>query len=118
MALHFVLLTIGGLLLVGLLTDQTGRRTHLPRVTLLILFGVALGPSGFDLLSAAVEEWHEFLASTALTMVAFLLGGRLSLARLRSHGRQILLISLLVVFELAGSALTQAALFERVERGP
>lgn len=97
MALHFVLLTIGGLLLVGLLTDQIGRRTHLPRVPLLILFGVALGPSGFDLLSAAVEEWYEFLASTALTMVAFLLGGRLSLARLRSHGRQILLISLLVV---------------------
>jgi len=97
MALHFVLLTIGGLLLVGLVTDQLGRRTHLPRVTLLILFGIALGPSGLDLLPAAVEDWYEFLASAALTMVAFLLGGRLSWSRLRGNGRQILAVSFAVV---------------------
>jgi len=97
MALHFVLLTVGGLLLVGLVTDQIGRRTHLPRVTLLILFGIALGPSGLDLLPAGVEAWYEFLASAALTMVAFLLGGRLSWTRLRENGRQILLVSIAVV---------------------
>ena len=86
MDVHLILLTLGGLLLVGLVTDEIGRRTRFPRVTLLILFGVAVGPSGLDLLPRAFQDWYEFLASTALTMVAFLLGGKLSLVALRSHG--------------------------------
>jgi Kef-type K+ transport system membrane component KefB len=61
------------------------------------LFGVAAGPSGFDFLPAEVQDWYEFLASTALTMVAFLLGGTLSLTTLRSHGKEILAISLVAV---------------------
>jgi Kef-type K+ transport system membrane component KefB len=105
MELHVLFITIGGLLLVGLATDELGRRTRLPRVTLLMLFGVAAGPTGFDLLPAELKDWYEFLASTALTMVAFLLGGKLSLGRLRLHGRQIIAISLAVV---AVTALTVA----------
>ena len=34
------LLALGGILLLGLLTDTLGRRTHLPRVTLLLIFGI------------------------------------------------------------------------------
>ncbi len=97
MDVHLILLTLGGLLLVGLVADEIGRRTRLPRVTLLILFGVAAGPSGFDLLPRAFQDWYEFLASVALTMVAFLLGGKLSLAALRDHGKEILAISIAVV---------------------
>jgi Kef-type K+ transport system membrane component KefB len=97
MDVHLILLTLGGLLLVGLVADEIGRRTRLPRVTLLILFGVAAGPSGFDLLPRAFQDWYEFLASVALTMVAFLLGGKLSLAALRNHGKEILAISIAVV---------------------
>jgi Kef-type K+ transport system membrane component KefB len=97
MEVHILLLVLGGLLLVGLVTDEIGRRTRLPRVTLLTLFGVAIGPSGFDLLPGAFQDWYEFLASAALTMVAFLLGGKLSLTALRSHGKAILAVSLSVV---------------------
>jgi len=97
MDVHFILITLGGLLLVGLLTDEIGRRTRFPRVTLLILFGVAAGPSGLDLLPRAFQDWYEFLASAALTMVAFLLGGKLSFAALRSHGQEILTVSVAVV---------------------
>jgi len=97
MDLHLLFMTLGGLLLVGLLTDEVGRRTRMPRVTLLILFGVAAGPSGFDWLPRAFQNWYEFLASAALTMVAFLLGGKLSLANLRSNGKSIFLVSLSVV---------------------
>ena len=97
MDLHVLLIALGGLLLVGLATDELGRRTRLPRVTLLILFGLAAGPAGFDLLPRAFEDWYAFIASVALTMVAFLLGGRLSLTALRSHGRAILAISVAVV---------------------
>lgn len=97
MDMHAFLIALGALLLVGLVADEIGRRTSLPRVTLLILFGLAVGPSGFDLLPQAFQDWYEFLASVALTMVAFLLGGRLSLPELRSHGKTILAVSLVVV---------------------
>ena len=50
MEIHFVLITLGGLFLIGLATDELGRRTRLPRVTLLILFGVLIGPAGLDIL--------------------------------------------------------------------
>ncbi|MCG8544862.1 MAG: cation:proton antiporter [Alphaproteobacteria bacterium] len=93
MEIHFVFLVLGGLLLIGVLADEIGRRTRLPRVSLMIVFGVAAGPSGFDLLPAAFQDWYEFLASAALTMVAFLLGGRLSVATLRRQGREILTVS-------------------------
>ena len=97
MKLHFVLLTLGVLFLLGLVFDEVGRRTRLPRVTLLIVFGVFAGSSGFDLLPAEAQEWYEFLTAVALTMVAFLLGGALSLAKLQNVGKQILVISGAVV---------------------
>lgn len=97
MDLHIPLMALGMVLLVGLATDEIGRRTSLPRVTLLILFGLAVGPAGFDLLPRALFDWYEFLASVALTMVAFLLGGRLSFEALHSHGKTILAVSLAVV---------------------
>lgn len=93
MDLHVALISLGGLLLVGLIADEFGRRTRLPRVTLLILFGLAAGPSAFDLLPSGLHEWYGFLASVALTMVAFLLGGTLSITRLRLCGREILIVS-------------------------
>ena len=44
------LITLGGLFVLGLATDLLGRRTPLPRVTLLLLFGLGIGPAGLDLL--------------------------------------------------------------------
>lgn len=94
---HVIFLTLGSLLLVGLLADEIGRRTRVPRVTLLILFGVTAGPSGLDLLPAVFQGLYEFLAITALTMVAFLLGSRLSFAAMKEHGKEILSVSVAVV---------------------
>ncbi len=93
MEIHYIFLALGGLLLIGMVTDELGRRTRLPRVTLMILFGLLIGPSGLDLLPQSVREWYHFLATAALTMVAFLIGGRLSLETLRSHGKLILSVS-------------------------
>jgi Kef-type K+ transport system membrane component KefB len=96
MQLHFALLSIGTLLLIGLVADVLGRRTHIPRVTLLMLVGVMIGPVGLDILPPELEQWYEFLTSAALTMVAFLLGGALSVAKLKSHGREIVIVSIAV----------------------
>jgi Kef-type K+ transport system membrane component KefB len=70
-------------------------------VTLLILFGIVIGPTGLDLIPAELHQWREFLAAMALTMVAFLLGGQLSLATLRVHGKVILSASLIVILATA-----------------
>jgi len=91
------LLTLGLILLAGLAADILGRRTRLPRVTLLLLLGVCVGPLGFDLFPESSVEWFPFIADLALVMVAFLLGGELTLALLREHGRAVLVISLVVV---------------------
>jgi xanthosine utilization system XapX-like protein len=37
-------------LLVGLATEAVGRHTFLPRVTLLLLFGIVIGEEMFDLI--------------------------------------------------------------------
>lgn len=88
------LLALGGILLLGLLTDTLGRRTFLPRVTLLLLFGMAVGPQGLNLIPAIFAERFDIIADMALLMVGFLLGQNLTLARLRESGRQILWISI------------------------
>ena len=97
MELHIFFLTLGALFLLGLAADQVGRGTRLPRVTLLLLCGIAVGSSGLDLLPREADGWYEFLSIAALTMVAFLLGSSLSRDNLRAHGKTIMAISLSVV---------------------
>ncbi|SIN76972.1 cation:proton antiporter [Vannielia litorea] len=90
------LITLGVLFLAGLLADTLGRFTRLPRVTMLLLLGIAVGQSGLRLLPAEAAGWFELVSVVALTMVAFLLGGELTGENLRRHGRPILVISLTV----------------------
>ncbi|MCM2561024.1 cation:proton antiporter [Lutimaribacter sp. EGI FJ00015] len=92
-----IFLMIGGIFGLGLLADSIARRTALPRVSLLLLSGVLLGGAGLDLLPRPGETLQNFLSTTALTMVAFLLGSSLSLDTLRSRGRAILALSLAIV---------------------
>lgn len=89
------LLALGVLFLIGLLADQIGRRSKIPRVTLLLICGVAAGYSG--LLPEQVAVLTDTITVTALTFVSFLLGGSLKRDSLRAHGVQILVISLAIV---------------------
>lgn len=93
--------SFGLLFLAGLALDWVGHIVHVPRVTLLILLGVVLGPLALDMLPPAVTESYDLLAPTALTMVAFLLGGTLKRDTLRERGREIIIISLTVVIASA-----------------
>ena len=82
------------LFLLGLLTDLLGRRTPLPRVTLLLLAGFAIGPSGIDVLPDFQEDWFPVVTNIALSMVGFLLGHHLTLSSLRQRGPLVLGISI------------------------
>ena len=100
-----ILIVLGVLFLAGLAADVIGRRTHLPRVTLLLGCGLIAGQAGLDLIPPALAELYELVAIIALTMIAFLLGGSLSLTTLRARGRAIVVISVaVVVVTLAGVA--------------
>ena len=80
-----MLATIGALLLVGLLADAIARRTPLPRVTLLMLVGLLAGPAALDLLPPGADAWFTVVATTALAMIGFLLGGEFT----RSHWKEL-----------------------------
>ena len=89
-----IMITLGALFLLGLLMDLLGRRTPLPRVTLLLLGGFAIGPSGLNVLPDFQESWFPVVTDIALSMVGFLLGHTLTFSSLRKHGRIVLGISI------------------------
>jgi Kef-type K+ transport system membrane component KefB len=88
------LIALGGILLLGLVTDTLGRRTHLPRVTLLLIFGVIIGNDLLDIIPAVFSDRFEIIADMALLMVGFLLGGKLTAGTFRKSAGQILWISI------------------------
>ena len=92
-----ILLSLGSVLLLGVATDTIGRRTPLPRVTLLLIFGFVIGPPCLNLLPEAFVDSFDLTADMALVMVGFLLGGQFTLGAVREHGREILWISILAV---------------------
>lgn len=89
------LLTLGALFLIGLVADVAGRLTPLPRVTVLLLSGILIGPAGFALLPQEfVTDWFPTLTNIALAMVGFLLGQRLTATELREHGYEVVGLAL------------------------
>jgi len=90
-------ITIGGLLLLGLAADYIGRKTKLPRVTLLFLFGFLLGPGVLGLLPVQANEWMPVIANIALLLVGFLLGGKLTVANTLENGIVVAYVSISVV---------------------
>ena len=88
------LVTFGGLFLLGLLADLIGRRTPLPRVTLLLLTGFIIGPSVLDWLPSFTSSWFPILTDVALAMVGFLLGQNMTRERFRELGKAVIAMSI------------------------
>ncbi|MBV1902543.1 MAG: cation:proton antiporter, partial [Marinosulfonomonas sp.] len=88
-------LTLGAMFFIGLSAHLIGHRTPVPRVTLLLLSGLVAGQMGW--IPEEITGAYEFLSITALTLVAFLLGGSLKLSDLKVTGRRIFIISLAIV---------------------
>lgn len=100
------LLLIGALLALGLFAEYLGRRSRLPRVSILIMLGMAVGPVGLDLLPALGNNWFDYLSTLALTMIGFLLGAKLDRETIAQHGAQALWLALgitVVTFLVVGT---------------
>ena len=102
------LLAIGAFLLLGLAADALGRRTIVPRVTVILCCGVLIGDEVLNLVPESLYLRFPLIADMALMMVGFLLGGRLRFDSLRSDGPQVFWIS--VVAALATTILVTIAL--------
>lgn len=92
--ISLVLLVVGLLLLAGFAAHAVGTRTHVPRVTLLLLLGLISGPYVLDIVPKYIEEWFPYIAHMALAMVGFLLGESFYGKHLKSTGKFVLWISL------------------------
>ena len=88
------LLSVGGILLLGLLTSVLGQRYFLPRVTLLIIFGIIIGREALNIVPPLFFEQFEIIADMALLMVGFLLGSKLTIDSLRQSAGKVLWISI------------------------
>jgi len=88
------LLTLGGILLLGLVTSTLGQRSFLPRVTLLLIFGIIIGKGMLDIVPPVFSDRFEIIADMALLMVGFLLGGKLTVDSLRQSASKVLWISI------------------------
>ncbi|MCA8973543.1 MAG: cation:proton antiporter [Planctomycetes bacterium] len=117
-----VLLILGMLFLLGLVSDFVGRRTFLPRVTMLLITGIVIGPSGLGAVpDEFVATWFPLLTDIALGMIGFLLGEKFRLSAIRRRGRVVVGLSIgkvlgaaatvLVVMLLSGVDLPVALLF-------
>ncbi|MEC9487621.1 MAG: cation:proton antiporter [Prosthecochloris sp.] len=88
------LLTIGALLLASLATDLLGKKTFLPRVTLLLIFGLFIGQEGLDMVPELFVDHFDLIGNMALLMIGFLLGGKMTPDMFRASGKTIILVSL------------------------
>jgi hypothetical protein len=75
----------GFLFLVGLAADVIGKLTFLLRVTLLLLGGLALGSTGFELLPQGfLQDWSPAMMSIAPPLVEFLLRHQISVTQYKA----------------------------------
>ncbi len=93
MTAHEFLIALGLIFLLGLATDYLGKRSFLPRITLLILFGIVIGDNGLALLPASLTGNFELFTNIAMMMIGFLLGGKMTRRFLRSTGMAVFAIA-------------------------
>ena len=87
------LLVIGSLLFLSLGADYLRQRVPIPRVTILLLFGLLIGPTGFDLLPDDHSTWSPLITHVALVMIGFLLGSEFRARHLQEHGLRIVVVA-------------------------
>ncbi len=75
-------------------------------MTVLLIVGIVIGPSGFGVLPEFIQDWFPVLTNIALAMVGFLLGQKLVFSDLKKLGKSILALSLGEVFMAAALTVT------------
>ncbi len=89
------ILSLGFILLSGLLAAKLIRQLKIPTVTAYLLLGVAIGPFALNLVSEGILSSSGLISNIVLGLIAFSLGQNFSLERFRKIGRPVIWISIL-----------------------
>jgi Kef-type K+ transport system membrane component KefB len=90
----YIFFSLGAIFLLGLATDYLGRRTFLPRVTLLLALGIIVGDEVLGFIPTGLTDLFKLITIITLLMVGFVLGGKLDFKAIWDDGRHLLWISL------------------------
>jgi Kef-type K+ transport system membrane component KefB len=90
----YELLSVGMVLLLGMLGGKLSHKIKIPRVTGYMLTGLIIGPSLFGLISAQTLESIHMVNDIALGLILFAIGGEIELNHLKGIGIKVLYIAL------------------------
>ena len=90
-----ILLSIGLLLISGYVVGWVFGRMGLPRILGYIITGIALSPNNLDFIQPDIIEFTNPLMKICLAFIAFEVGGALKWSKLKSHGKDIISITIL-----------------------
>jgi Kef-type K+ transport system membrane component KefB/predicted transcriptional regulator len=94
-AIHGILLTVGLLLVAGVIGGSLAKIFNLPKLTGYLAAGIAIGSQGFNLLPHhQVDALSMPVNELAMALVLFVLGGQFHFAAIRQHIRPLISMSL------------------------
>ncbi len=88
------LLSVGMIILLGLLGGKLSHRVKIPKVTGYMLTGLFFGPSVLGLISAGTLENIQLINDIALGLILFAIGGEIEWQHLKAMGRRVIYIAL------------------------
>ena len=90
-----LILSIGIVFFLGLAADILANKISVPRVSLLIILGIFIGPSGLNFLPQVfIDEWFHTITIIALGMIGFLIGQQFTWSKLNKSGISVFSIAL------------------------
>ncbi len=90
------LLATGLVIIFGLFAGKLSSRLHIPKITGYLLLGVAIGPSGLDLVSHDMAHSLEVVKDLALGMLLFAIGAVFEVHRFRAIGFKVVKLTFVV----------------------
>jgi len=88
------ILSLGFVLLAGLLAGKLIRRIKVPTVTAYLVLGIIIGPSVLNLITEGILGSSGLISNIVLGLIAFSIGQNFALERFRKIGRPVIWISL------------------------
>ena len=90
----YELLSVGVVILIGILGGKLSHKLKVPRVTGYMITGLVFGPSMLGLLSESTLADIHLVNDIALGLILFAIGGEVELGHLRSMGMKVIYIAL------------------------
>ena len=90
----FFLILLGGLFLLSMVVSHIANKFGIPRVTLLIIAGIVIGPSGLNWVNGLEQTWFPTISSITLLIIGYLLGTKMSKLFIYKHGKSVSIVAI------------------------